>query len=122
MQVADQIIDKCAQWIKFPCFPVDKIAAEERWQTKYTFPCAVDVINCTHIKNEKIPLHSDEYINRKVYHSINFQATCNVDEFKRSNALILGNKGYGVAPLLMVPFGNPAQLAYNKLFTGACNN
>lgn len=49
----------------------------ERWQTKYTFPCAVGVIDCTHIKIKNPPLHADEYINRKGYHSINVQATCN---------------------------------------------
>lgn len=150
-QVADQMIEKCGQWIKFPRTPADVIEAKERWQTKYTFPCAVGVIDCTHIKIKKPPLHADEYINRKGYHSINVQATCNADEwftsidaswpgsvhdsriwsnseicnitrneFQRSNALLLGDEGYGIAPWLMVPFRNPntpAEHAYNNLFT-----
>nr|CAH7714657.1 unnamed protein product [Callosobruchus chinensis] len=40
------------------------------------------VIDCTHIKiKKKTPLLGDEYINRKGYHSINVQATCNADEW-----------------------------------------
>jgi nuclease HARBI1 len=99
------------------------------------------VIDCTHIKIKKAPIHGDEYINRKGYHSINVQATCNSDEwftsvdaswpgsvhdsriwsnseicniarndFQRSQALILGDEGYGIAPWLMVPFRNPNTL------------
>nr|CAH7715388.1 unnamed protein product [Callosobruchus chinensis] len=47
---------------------------------------------------------------------------CNIAKrvFQRSNALLLGDEGYGIAPWLMVPFGNPntlAEHAYNNLFT-----
>nr|CAH7733030.1 unnamed protein product [Callosobruchus chinensis] len=104
-----------------------------------------------HPHYKKPPLHGDEYISRKGYHSINVQATCNADEwfisvdaswpasvqdsriwsnseicniakreFQRSNALLLGDEGYGIAPWLMVPFRNPntpAEHAYNSLFT-----
>nr|CAH7733049.1 unnamed protein product [Callosobruchus chinensis] len=109
------------------------------------------MIDCTHIEIKKPPLHDDEYIKCKRYHSINVQATCNADEwftsvdaswpgsvhdsriwsnseicniakrkFQRSNALLLGDEGYGIAPWLMVPFRNPntsAEHAYNHLFT-----
>nr|CAH7735452.1 unnamed protein product [Callosobruchus chinensis] len=108
------MIEKCGRWIKFPSTP-------------------------------------DEYINRKEYHSINVQVTCNADEwftsvdaswpgsvhdsriwsnsevcniakreFQRSNALLLGDEGYGIAPWLMVRFrkpNTPAEHAYNNLFT-----
>nr|CAH7769683.1 unnamed protein product [Callosobruchus chinensis] len=113
-KVADQMIEKRGRWIKFPSTSTDVTEAKRRWQRKYTFPCAVGVIDCTHIKIKKPPLHGDEYINRKAYHSINVQATYNayewftsVDaswpgsvhdsrickvakgEFQRSNALLL---------------------------------
>nr|CAH7713967.1 unnamed protein product [Callosobruchus chinensis] len=71
------MMEKCGRWIKFPSTPADVTEANRRWQRVYTFPCAVAVIDCTHIKIEKPPLHGDEYINRKGYHSINVQATCN---------------------------------------------
>nr|CAH7754288.1 unnamed protein product [Callosobruchus chinensis] len=81
-KVADQRIEKCGRWIKFPSTHADVTEAKKRWQRKYTFPCAVGVIDCTHIKIKKPPLHGDAYIiNRKGYHSIYVQATCNADEW-----------------------------------------
>nr|CAH7762598.1 unnamed protein product [Callosobruchus chinensis] len=125
-KVADQMIEKCGRWIKVPSTPADVTEAKRRWQRKYTFPCTVGVIDCTHIKIRKPPLHG---INRKGYHSINVQATCNADEwftsvdaswpgsvhdsriwsnseiyniakreFQRPNALLLGYERYGIAP------------------------
>nr|CAH7713521.1 unnamed protein product [Callosobruchus chinensis] len=70
-KVADQMIEKCGRWMKFPSTPADVTEAKRRWQRKYTFPCAVCLIDCTHIKIKKPPFQGDEYINRKGYHSIN---------------------------------------------------
>nr|CAH7757204.1 unnamed protein product [Callosobruchus chinensis] len=76
-----QTSEKCVQWIKFPSTPADVTEAKKRWQRKYTFPCAVGAIDCTHIEIKKPPLHGDECINRKKSHSINVQATSNADEW-----------------------------------------
>nr|CAH7733835.1 unnamed protein product [Callosobruchus chinensis] len=70
-KVADQMIEKSGRWIKFSSTPADVTEAKRRWQRKYTFPCAVGVTDCIHIKIKKPSLHGDEYINRKGYHSIN---------------------------------------------------
>ncbi|XP_050299639.1 putative nuclease HARBI1 [Anthonomus grandis grandis] len=150
-EVTEKLIEKCGLWIKFPHTAADIIEAKQKWQSNYSFPCALGVIDCTHIKIKKPPIYSDEYINRKGYHSINVQATCNSDEwftsvdaswpgsvhdsrissnskisniarndFHRSQALLLGDEGYGIAPWLMVPFRNPntpQERAHNNLFT-----
>nr|CAH7749403.1 unnamed protein product [Callosobruchus chinensis] len=52
-KVSDQIVEKCGRWIKFPSTPADETEAKRRWQRKYTFPGAVGVIDCTHIKIKK---------------------------------------------------------------------
>nr|CAH7759010.1 unnamed protein product [Callosobruchus chinensis] len=75
------MIEKCGRWIKFPNAPADITEVKRRWQSKYTCPFAVGVIDCTHIETKKPPPHGDEHINRKGYHSINVHATCNADEW-----------------------------------------
>nr|CAH7733031.1 unnamed protein product [Callosobruchus chinensis] len=52
--VADQIIEKCGRWIKFPRTPANVTEAKRRWQRKYTFPRAVGVIDCTHIIKNRL--------------------------------------------------------------------
>nr|CAH7747568.1 unnamed protein product [Callosobruchus chinensis] len=70
-KVADQMVEKYGRCIKFPSTPADVIEAKRRWQRKYTYPCAVGVIDCTHIKMEKPPLHGDDIL--IAYHSIMFR-------------------------------------------------
>lgn len=136
-KVCEKIYDKANLWIKFPSQPNDIIAAKQQWQLRYNFPCAVGAIDCTHILINKPHEHGDEYINRKGMTTINVQATCNSEEiftsvdaswpgsvhdsriFRNSNlsqvlapyrgqALLLGDRGYGISPWLLTPFKNPA--------------
>nr|CAH7729336.1 unnamed protein product [Callosobruchus chinensis] len=58
---------KCERCLKFLSTPADVTGAKRSWQRKYTFPCSVGVIHCTHIRIKNSPLHGDEYINRKGY-------------------------------------------------------
>nr|CAH7727292.1 unnamed protein product [Callosobruchus chinensis] len=80
------MIEKCRRWIKLPSNPADVTEAKRRWQRKYTCPCAVSVIDCTHIKVKRPPLHGDEYINRKQHQCLG-HLQCRRVVYKRSRIM-----------------------------------
>lgn len=55
----------------------DRARAEEIWtykmKDKHTFPKVIGAVDGTHIKIAAPKLHSNAYINRKGYHSIQLQ-------------------------------------------------
>jgi hypothetical protein len=99
-------------------------------------PGAIGAIDCSHFQILKPSAQNkgDEYINRKIYPSINVQATCNANEvftsvdarwpgsvhdsriFRNSDIYqvlkstqayghyLIGDSGYGIAPWLLTPF------------------
>ncbi|XP_046685119.1 putative nuclease HARBI1 [Homalodisca vitripennis] len=67
-------------WIKFPSTREEMEQQKANWQEKYRFPSAIGAVDCTQIPIRKPSDHSDEYINRKGFPSINVQATCNFAE------------------------------------------
>lgn len=79
-EVAKLISAKASEWIKFPKDADEIKDAQMKWQANYCFPFAIGVIDCTHIKIKNPTNHSDEYICRKGFHSINMQATCDGKE------------------------------------------
>jgi hypothetical protein len=145
--VVEQIAEKASIWIQFPTEPDDLQRAKESWQEKYQFPCAIGALDCTHIHIQKPGHHGDEYICRKGVPTLNVQATCDAGERfssvssdwpgsvhdsriwknspignfmanTRTDALLLGDEGYGIAPWLMTPYKNPAvpeERAFNRI-------
>lgn len=143
--VASKISEKSHLWIKFP---EDINHAKTKWRRRFSFPSAIGALDFMHVRITKPHVHGDEYINRKGFPSINIQATCDSDEWfssvdiqwpgsvhdsrvwrnsavcevmhRTSNAVLLADEGYGVAPWLMTPYRQPNaphELAYNQLLT-----
>ena len=107
--------------------------------TKFNLLNILGCIDCTHAKISAPPplhKHREEYINRKMYHSINVQAICDSDcmvtdfdvswpgsvhdsrIFKNStvynqlregelDGILLGDNGYAIAQFLLTPFLRP---------------
>jgi hypothetical protein len=145
--IATKIVEKAPLWIKFPSTEEEFEAAKADWQVSYKFPRAIGALDRTHIPIRKPSVHGDKDINRKGFPSINVQATCNSQELftcvdvswpgsvhdariwrnsdtyrafreNSSQAILLVDKGYGLAPWPMTPFRNPViqeQHSYNKL-------
>lgn len=146
-EVATKIVDKRAEWISFPSNVREIEIAKQSWQERFSFPCAIGVVDCTHVEIEKPRQHGDEYVNRKGRYTLNVQATCNGQEkftsvdvswpgsvhdsrvwrnsdvyafliAANSDGVILADKGYGIAPFIMVPYRDPvtpARRSFNTL-------
>jgi hypothetical protein len=140
--VVGKIVEKADLWIKFPTTPDEIVQAKESWQSKYLFPTAIGVIDCTHIGVLKPRLHGDEYINRKNKPTLNVQGTCDSKEMFTSvdvswpgsvhdariwknsqvrevmrttrNTVLIGDDGYGLEPWLMTPFSDPGNESERK--------
>lgn len=134
-EVVDSIVVQANQWIKFPTSNNEIIEAKLLWQSKFRFPTAIGVLDCTHVGIQKPNRHGDEYINRKGNPTLNVQAPCDASErftsvdvswpgsvhdsriwknshvrgvlANRANVVLLADSGYGIEPCLMTPFTNP---------------
>lgn len=148
-EVMHKITAKQSEWIVFPTTSEAIRKTKEMWELKYKFPNVIGVIDCTHVCIEKPGEFGDEFINRKGKATINVQATCDSTEkftsidvnwpgsvhdsrilknsllfqFMNSiqtDAIILGDEGYGISNWLMVPFRNPqseSEKAFNRIMT-----
>lgn len=148
-EVIDVCFDHSSQWISFPKTPQELQEAKSEWQDKFTFSLCIGAVDCTHVPIQRPPhtYHPDEYQNRKGIFSFNVQVTVNASEtitsvvakrpgsvhdsrifrsspipslLSSSDALLLGDSGYGLTPYLMTPYKNPTtpqQISFNKVFT-----
>ncbi|CAH1967912.1 unnamed protein product [Acanthoscelides obtectus] len=147
-RVVDGIVAQSNECIKFPTTNHELMEAKRMWQSMYKFPTAIGVIDCTHIGILKPNRYGDEYINRKGKPTSSVQATCDaremftsVDESRpglvhdsriwrnsqtrsqlinKTNAVLLGDDGYGIEPCLLTSFRNPTlgteiNYTHNKL-------
>lgn len=70
-EVLEQLVQHTGEWIRFPNTENQIMQAKEKWLTRFHFPTAIGVIDCTHIRIEKPAQFGDEYVNRKGFSSIN---------------------------------------------------
>ncbi|XP_030767179.1 putative nuclease HARBI1 [Sitophilus oryzae] len=76
-EVLEQLVQQAGEWIRSQKTSENQIMqAKEKWLTRFDFPTAIGVIDCTQIRIKKPAQFRDEYINRKGFSSINVQATC----------------------------------------------
>ncbi|XP_055635300.1 putative nuclease HARBI1 [Toxorhynchites rutilus septentrionalis] len=119
------------------------------WIKKYEFPYCIGALDCTHVLIKRPHHFADEFVNRKGLTSFNVQATCNGREMftsvecrwpgsvhdariwrnsaireilsdNNSDAVMLADEAYPIAPWLMTPFKNPSsaeQRSYNIMHT-----
>lgn len=78
--MANEIIKKTQQWIHFPETEQEFQHEANLWSSKFEFPMAIDVIDCSLFEIKKPSVFGNEYICRKGYAAINMQATCNANE------------------------------------------
>ncbi|KAF4528881.1 hypothetical protein B566_EDAN017320 [Ephemera danica] len=135
--VADQILEKADVWVKFPSTDEEIQQAKLEWQRDMQLEGGVGAIDCTHIEILKpFGRMGDEYVNRKVFPSVNVQATvdsrerftsvdaswpgsvhdsriyktsqiCQVMTHNRVGAYLVGDSGYALTPWMMVPYRKP---------------
>ncbi|CAH2012411.1 unnamed protein product [Acanthoscelides obtectus] len=136
--VLERIVQQPGEFIRFPNTENQIKQAKERWLTRFRFPTATGVIDCTHIGLDGKPAQfGDEYINRKGFASINVQVTrdqnsvitsvdaswpgsvrdariwknsavCEVMK-KTRNTILLGDSEYGIMSCLMTPYTDPLE-------------
>ena len=70
--VMNQILNKAHIWIRFPRTSTEIVEAKNLWTQMYTFPNAIGVIDCTHVRIPKWNGFGDEYVNRKGFTSVTF--------------------------------------------------
>nr|CAI5826359.1 unnamed protein product [Callosobruchus analis] len=76
----EKFLQKAHLWIKFPSTNEEICEAQHLWQQVYTFPAAIGLLDCTHVRISKPAQFGDEYINRKGFANIKVQATCVAQE------------------------------------------
>nr|CAI5852154.1 unnamed protein product [Callosobruchus analis] len=70
-EVMEKILQKAHLCIKVPSTngEIREAPHTRTWQQVFTFPAAIEVLHCTHVRISKPASFGDEYINRKGYAS-----------------------------------------------------
>jgi nuclease HARBI1 len=91
-ETVEKIVAKGSEWIKFPQTWEEVSRAKNDWRNTKGFPCTIGAIDCTHIRIQRpTTAFSNEYVNRKGFHSINVQATVNEKGIVNVSSLIYHN-------------------------------
>ncbi|XP_050303725.1 putative nuclease HARBI1 [Anthonomus grandis grandis] len=142
--VLERIVQQAGKFIRVANTENQIMQAKGKWLTRFRFPTAIGVIDCTHIRLDGKPAQfGDEYVNRKCFASINVQVTCDQNSVitsidaswpgsvhdtriwknsavceimkKTRNTILLGDSGYGIMSCLMTPYNDPHE-EYQRVF------
>ncbi|XP_052260728.1 putative nuclease HARBI1 [Dreissena polymorpha] len=75
-RVTDELCDLKDQTIKFPTTDRHKSIIKQNFFKIAGFPSVIAAIDGTHVRIIAPHEHEEQYVNRKHYHSVNVQATC----------------------------------------------
>lgn len=130
------------RFIQWPCTPEDIERTESEFKELAGFPGVVGAIDGSHVKIQAPSVHETEYINRKMFHSVNLQGICNArgkftnvyigspgsmhdtqvlqnsqvyqlaEELFPSNKHLLGDSSYLLKSWLLVPYRDHGNLSH----------
>uniref|UniRef100_A0A3B3SHL6 Putative nuclease HARBI1 n=1 Tax=Paramormyrops kingsleyae TaxID=1676925 RepID=A0A3B3SHL6_9TELE len=151
-QVVDGINQVATKYIAFPYRPQQQLPVKKGFYAIAGLPNIIGAIDCTHVCIKAPSPDPFPYLNRKQFHSINVQLICNAqhhllnvvsrfpggaqDSHIRQNssvdmcleqgaagdAWLLGDRGYALAPWLMMPLVDPQtpqEMSYNQMHARA---
>ena len=76
-RVSQALVARQNDFIKWPTTNGELAASKNAFYLRGGFPCVIGCVDGTHIRIQAPSQHENDYVNRKGFHSINVQGTCN---------------------------------------------
>ncbi|XP_069131659.1 putative nuclease HARBI1 [Argopecten irradians] len=141
----------CGIGRRYISFPTDRqlLKTKQEFYNLSRFPNVVGCVDCTHIRIQGPTANEKDFVNRKGFHSLNVQMTCDAkfhitscvakwpgsvhdsrifrdsqlcSSFENGtyDGLLLGDSGYPCRHFLMTPYGNPVSNEQRQFNNSLC--